>query len=164
MKSLQILASFILVALGVSLAVDYQAAPKYSTSASGSQVKMKTTESGGFHTAHVILDSGTVTLPTGAATAAKQDTGNTSLATIATNTTTAERTPTITTASSSGTVSAGARKLTFIFSADFSGTVLGAAFEGATDTAITIDAPSGDTLAAVAYTRSAGSVRIVKVQ
>lgn len=104
------------------------------------------------------------TLASGGATAANQATANTSLATIATNTTSAQRTPTITTASGNGTVSAGARKLTFVFSTDFAGTVLGATFAGDDDASITIEAPANDTLAAVAYTVSAGSVRILKVQ
>lgn len=73
------------------------------------------------------------------------------------------RTPTITTAATDGTVAAGARGLTFIFSSDFAGTILGAAFSGGTDSSVTIPVPSGDTLGAVAYTISAGSARIVKV-
>jgi hypothetical protein len=74
------------------------------------------------------------------------------------------RTPTISSASTSGSVTAGARKITFIFSSDFTGTVLGVAFTGANDTYVNIDAPGNDTLTAVAYTVTAGSVRILKVQ
>lgn len=75
-----------------------------------------------------------------------------------------QRTPTITTAVASGAVPAGTRKLTFIFSSDFTGTVLGAAFTGASDASVTIDAPAGDTLGEVAYTVTSGSIRIVAVQ
>lgn len=75
-----------------------------------------------------------------------------------------QRTPTISTASSTGTVAAGAKKLTLVFSSDFAGTVLGAAFSGAADKSIDLNAPDNDTLAAVAYTVSAGSIRIIKVQ
>lgn len=74
-----------------------------------------------------------------------------------------QRTPTISTVNSSGTVAAGARKLTFIFSGDFSGTVLGTAFAGGTDASLTIDAPAGDTLAAVGYTVASGSIRIIQI-
>jgi len=70
-------------------------------------------------------------------------------------------TPVITTVSASGTVAAGFRKVTFIFSADFAGTVLGATFDGATDASLSLEAPVGSVLAAVAYTRSAGSIRII---
>lgn len=75
-----------------------------------------------------------------------------------------QRTPSITTATASGSVPAGARKLTFIFSNDFAGSVLGSTFSGTNDASVTIDAPAGDTLAAVAYTITAGSLRIVEVQ
>lgn len=74
-----------------------------------------------------------------------------------------QRTPTITTVTGSGTVAAGSRKLTFVFSSDFAGSVLGATFSGPTDNSVTIDAPSGDTLGAVIYTVTAGSVRIIQI-
>jgi hypothetical protein len=70
------------------------------------------------------------------------------------------RTVTITTASSSGSVAAGAKRILFIFSADFVGTILGATFSGTTDYSFPIEAPLGDILPVIAYTRSAGSVRI----
>lgn len=73
-------------------------------------------------------------------------------------------TPTITTASTSGTVAAGSRGLTFVFSSTFTGTVLGATCAGATDSSLSIPAPPGTTLAAVAYIVSAGSVRILDVR
>ena len=75
-----------------------------------------------------------------------------------------QRTPAISTVSASGTVTAGVRRVTFVFSSDFAGTVLTATFAGATDSSITIEAPAGDTLAAIAYTRSAGSMRILEVR
>jgi hypothetical protein len=73
-------------------------------------------------------------------------------------------TATITTVSASGSVGAGARSVTFVFSSDFSGTVLGATFAGSADSSITIAAPSGDMLEAITYTRSAGSIRILVVR
>lgn len=75
----------------------------------------------------------------------------------------AQRAPTITTASASGSIAAGSRKNTLIFSGDFTGSVLGVAFSGAVDGSLTIDAPSGDTLAAIAYIVTAGSIRIITV-
>ncbi len=74
------------------------------------------------------------------------------------------RTPSITTAVVSGTVREGARKVTFLFSTDFAGTVLGATFSGAANSFLTIDAPNDDTLGAIAYTRTAGTIRIVEVR
>lgn len=75
-----------------------------------------------------------------------------------------QRTASVTTVSSSGTVAAGARKLTFVLSPDFTGTILTGTFSGATDAAIPFDAPAGDTVGAIPYTISAGSIRILKVQ
>lgn len=74
------------------------------------------------------------------------------------------RTASITSVNASGSVAAGAKSITFIFSLDFTGTVAGGAFTGAADTSITITAPGADTLSAVAYTVTAGSIRIVEVQ
>ncbi len=74
------------------------------------------------------------------------------------------RTPSIVTAVVSGSVPEGARKVTFLFSSDFAGTVLGATFSGAANSFLTIDAPDGDTLGAIAYTRTAGTIRIVAVR
>jgi hypothetical protein len=73
-----------------------------------------------------------------------------------------QQTPTITTAAGSGTVAAGKRRIEFIFSSDFAGTVLGATFSGSRN--LTLDfplLPPGDSYAAVAYTVTAGSVLIV---
>jgi len=103
-------------------------------------------------------------LPSSAATAAKQDDIKGVLDTISTNTpASAQRTPAIATATGSGTVSSGKRKVTFIFSADFTGTVLSAAFNGNVDSQLQIDAPAGDTLAAIAYTVTNGNVKILTV-
>src|SRR3954468_240330 len=62
--------------------------------------------------------------------------------------------------SASGTVSAGCRMITFIFSSDFVGRVDGLAYTGAAD-ASTTKWPIGEHVyRAIAYTRSAGSIRI----
>jgi hypothetical protein len=73
-------------------------------------------------------------------------------------------TPTITAVTTNGTVSSGAKALTFIFSPDFTGAVLGVAFSGASDSTLTISSPTGETLTAVAYTVTAGSFRLVEVR
>lgn len=72
----------------------------------------------------------------------------------------ASRTPAIASVSSSGSVAAGKKVVDFIFSSDFTGTVLTVAFAGANDSVISFEAPPGDTLAAIAYTVTAGSIRI----
>lgn len=79
-------------ALELTAADNDQAAPKYRTDASANQVKVRTTDTAGVHTPHVIVDLAegqTIEFTgdtAGIATAAKQDTGNASLATVATNT------------------------------------------------------------------------------
>jgi hypothetical protein len=73
-------------------------------------------------------------------------------------------TPTIASVTESGTIAAGAKSLTFVFSQDFTGTVLGVAFVGTTDSRISLDAPAGETLTAVVYTVTAGSFRLIKIQ
>lgn len=62
-----------------------------------------------------------------------------------------------------GSVAAGSRSVTFIFSSDFAGTIAGGAFAGATDASVDFVAPFGGTLGAIAVTVSAGTVRIAKV-
>lgn len=74
------------------------------------------------------------------------------------------RIPTITTATTSGTVAAGCRQVIFIFSADFTGTVLGATFAGANDSSVAMAAQTGDALTAIVYTVTAGNIRIVQVR
>jgi len=71
-----------------------------------------------------------------------------------------QRTLAISSVTSSGTVAAGAKDVEFIFSPDFVGTVLTVAFTGAADTSVRFSAPSTDTLGAIAYTRTAGTIRI----
>lgn len=73
----------------------------------------------------------------------------------------ATRTIVIDTVSASGTVAAGKKYISFILSSDFAGTIDGETFAGATDAFY--DVPkleNGETYAALAYTRSAGSLRI----
>lgn len=76
----------------------------------------------------------------------------------------AQRVATVTTVSTSGTVAAGARKLTLVLSPDFTGTILTGTFSGAVDAAVPFDAPAGDTVGAIPYVISAGNIRIIKVQ
>jgi hypothetical protein len=68
------------------------------------------------------------------------------------------------TKTTSGTVTAGCRGITFIFSADFTGTVAGKTFAGATDYSYSPPIQTGDTLAAIAYVVTTGNVRIVEVR
>lgn len=70
---------------------------------------------------------------------------------------------TITTATTSGTVTRGARGLVFIFSTDFAGTIAGATFSG-TDVPLVVPVKTGDTTSAISYTVTAGNVRIVVVR
>lgn len=120
--------------------------------------------SGTFWQATQPVSAASLPLPSGAATSAKQDTLQTAVDAINTKTiATVERTPSITSVTTNGTVSAGARSLTFIFSSDFTGTVLTTSFNGAYDKSVDIPVPAGDTIAAVAYTVVTGNIRIVKV-
>lgn len=75
----------------------------------------------------------------------------------------AARTPTTSANTSSGNIAAGCRQITFIASADFSGTILTnlPLLAGA---AITITAPSGDTIGAIAFTRAAGTLYTVELR
>lgn len=63
-----------------------------------------------------------------------------------------------------GTVAAGARSVMFIFAPDFVGTVDGVAYNFANDSSISLSAQDNDTLEAIAYTRSAGTLRIVETR
>lgn len=65
--------------------------------------------------------------------------------------------------SSDGTVAAGAFSVTFLPSSDFVGTIDGLSYPGSAWTAISFQADSGRTLPAIAYTRSAGTLGIVKL-
>jgi hypothetical protein len=80
---------------------------------------------------------------------------------VPTNFSAATRTVAISSVSSSGSVAAGKKYISLIFSSDFTGTVGGVAFVGATDAFY--DVPkleNGETYAALSYTVTAGSVRI----
>jgi hypothetical protein len=68
------------------------------------------------------------------------------------------RTPACTAAVASASTSAGVKSVTFLASSDFSGTVLGQAFPASAT--LTFDAPNGDTLGAMAFTRAAGTLFI----
>jgi hypothetical protein len=67
----------------------------------------------------------------------------------------------------SGSVGSNARRIVFIFSSDFVGTVAGGPFTGATDASLELNAGTNDindVLGPVAYTVSAGSMRIIRIQ
>lgn len=51
-----------------------------------------------------------------------------------------------------------------ILSTNFTGTILGVAYSGATDAVQPFEAPHGETLEAITYTVTAGSIRIVVVR
>lgn len=63
-----------------------------------------------------------------------------------------------------GTITRGLRGVVFIFSSDFVGTIAGTAFTGAADGSFSPPIQPGDTLAAMTYTVSAGSMRIIPVR
>lgn len=70
-------------------------------------------------------------------------------------------TPTITTPSTGATIAAGKRYIEFIFSADFTGTIGGQTFSGATDSSYNLPLlNNADTYSALNYTISAGSARL----
>jgi hypothetical protein len=68
------------------------------------------------------------------------------------------------TATTSGTTTRGLRGVTFIFSSDFTGTVAGMTFNGATDTSYSPPVQTGDTLSAIAYVVTTGNIRIMPVR
>lgn len=65
------------------------------------------------------------------------------------------------TKTTSGTVAAGARGVLFVFSSDFTGTINGVAWAGSADSYYQPPIQAGDTFAAIAYTVTAGTVRII---
>jgi len=69
-------------------------------------------------------------------------------------------TPTMKVLSANTTVTAGAKSVTIITDAFFSGTILGAAAD--ISSAYTFSAQAGNTLGAIAVTRTAGSYTILK--
>jgi hypothetical protein len=68
------------------------------------------------------------------------------------------------TATTSGTVAAGARDVEFIFSSSFTGTIDGVAWAGSTDSAKRFQAIGEHTYPAFTYTVTAGSVRIIEIR
>lgn len=73
------------------------------------------------------------------------------------------RTLTASTATTSGSVATGARKVEFLLSADFAGTIAGVTFSGAND-AYKAFSDVGGIQPAIAYTISAGNLRIFVTQ
>lgn len=73
------------------------------------------------------------------------------------------RTPSISVASSDGSVTAGAQSVYLLFSTNFSGTVLEAAIDPASIAGLGFQANGNDTLGAIAYTISAGTITIAKI-
>lgn len=71
----------------------------------------------------------------------------------------AQRVLTSTASTSSGTVTAGAKSVSFVTSSDWSGSINGASFPASASKNISVISP-GDTLPAIAYTRSAGTLYI----
>jgi hypothetical protein len=71
-------------------------------------------------------------------------------------------TPNVSVKNSSGTVSAGAKQVTFTFQTGFNGTVGGQTYS-ALSSPLVISAPVNATLAAIPYTVTAGSVQIVSL-
>ncbi len=75
------------------------------------------------------------------------------------------RTPSVAVAIVSGSVTAGARSVSIAPSSDFAGTILGTTITGTTNGgSFTWTAGQNDTLAAIAYTRTAGSLTILQVR
>lgn len=72
-------------------------------------------------------------------------------------------TPSITTANIGGTIAAGSRAVLFSFSADFTGTIQGGAFTGASNS-FRLAAPTGTKFSAISYTVTAGTIQIVDVR
>lgn len=78
------------------------------------------------------------------------------------------RTVTGSTKTTGGTIAAGARKVEFIFSSDFAGTITATSgsitYNGATDSAKTYVDQTGGLQPKLTYTVSAGSVRIIETR
>lgn len=71
-----------------------------------------------------------------------------------------ERTPAASVVSSSGSVNAGKKSITLIPSNDWTGTILGV---DVGTQPLAFDAPQGDTLGAITYTRTTGSLTILTI-
>ena len=74
---------------------------------------------------------------------------------------TSQVTPSSSVVTTNGTVAAGKKHIEFILSSDFAGTINGVAYSGATDAVQSFDAPVDGTFAAMSYTISAGSARLL---
>ena len=72
-----------------------------------------------------------------------------------------QRTPSKSTVTSSGSVTAGAQSITFITSTDFIGTILGDTAKASSTYTYSVNC--NDTLAAIVYTCTAGSIEILKI-
>lgn len=105
-------------------------------------------------------------LPTGAATSTKQDTLQTAIDAINTNTpAVASRTGTITrydVADSPVTIAAGSKGLTFLPSSTFVGTIAGEPWNGSVDPGFEWPIPTKDTLGTVAITITGGHIRVIR--
>ncbi len=73
------------------------------------------------------------------------------------------QTLTSTAAVASGSVTAGASSVTFLPSSDFTGTIDGISYPGTDWQVVPFSAAVGKTLPAIAYTRSAGTLNIIKL-
>lgn len=83
------------------------------------------------------------------------------LASLVTNTPAgAQRTITSTVATTGATIAAGAKSVSFIFSSDYAGAVNGATIDPAVTASKSFNAPGPDTLPAIVYTCTAGSVTV----
>lgn len=81
---------------------------------------------------------------------------------MSTDVTTTVEIPSKSTVSTSGTVLAGTKSVTFITSSDFVGTILGNTSQA--DAVYTFSASLGNTLSTIAYTVSAGNIEIMEVR
>lgn len=66
------------------------------------------------------------------------------------------RAPAAVAATAGATIAAGSKSITFISSSDWAGTILGVTFPASST--FTLNAPAGDTIGAVVFTRSAGTL------
>jgi hypothetical protein len=111
--------------------------------------------------AAVPVSAAALPLPSGAAKEDKQDTGNTSLAAIASAIASVHRTASASVATSNGSV-AGVQSVQFIPSADFTGTLLGQAWPS-TNAPVGFSVNGADNLDTIAYTITTGSILIYTI-
>lgn len=74
------------------------------------------------------------------------------------------RTPAVDVVTTSGTFAEGAKSVALAISTDFSGTILGAPFSGATQGGLDYTTDGADTIDAIPYTISAGSIYIISLR